>query len=158
MWRIDQGVRLSRAVVLLNGNTNSYGLYSDFGEAMRVTQAAKRDFPRDTLDLFSRGARIIRESVEYGVTAMRAHVEIDTTVRFSCLEAAERLQREYHLLCDVQLAGKLLHCPDRYLGLSLMKMGTVWSCSLRATTTLRLRGQWDPRRELLPSQAGRPAS
>jgi len=52
MWRIDQGVRLSRAVVLLNGNTNSYGLYSDFGEAMRVTQAAKRDFPKDTLDLF----------------------------------------------------------------------------------------------------------
>lgn len=69
---------------------------------------AKAEFPHHADDLYTRGARIIRESVEYGVTAMRAHVEVDTTVGFACLEAAQRLQDDYRAQCDVQIAGAYL--------------------------------------------------
>ena len=75
---------------------------------MRVTKVAKAEFPHHADDLYTRGARIIRESVEYGVTAMRAHVEVDTTVGFACLEAAQRLQDDYRAQCDVQIAGAYL--------------------------------------------------
>ncbi|KAH9480297.1 hypothetical protein JR316_0006895 [Psilocybe cubensis] len=79
-------------------------LPSDFREAMQVTKAAKSEFPKRLEDLHARGARIIEESVEHGVTAIRAHVEIDTSVGFACLEAALTLQREYRAHCDVQIA------------------------------------------------------
>ncbi|PPQ77464.1 hypothetical protein CVT25_011332 [Psilocybe cyanescens] len=79
-------------------------LPSDFPEAMRVTKAAKSEFPKQLEDLYARGARIIQESVEHGVTAIRAHVEIDTSVGFACLEAALKLQCKYSAHCDVQIA------------------------------------------------------
>ncbi|KAF8964293.1 hypothetical protein BDZ97DRAFT_1660701 [Flammula alnicola] len=76
----------------------------DFAEAMHVTKIAKSEFPKRLEDLYARGARIIRESVVHGVTAMRAHVEIDTSVRFACLEVAQKLQNDYRAQCDVQIA------------------------------------------------------
>ncbi|KJA16935.1 hypothetical protein HYPSUDRAFT_192615 [Hypholoma sublateritium FD-334 SS-4] len=76
----------------------------DFAEAMQVTKLAKAGFRADLEDLYNRGARIIRESVQYGVTSMRAHAEVDTSVEFACLEAAQRLQRDYRTQCDVQIA------------------------------------------------------
>lgn len=79
----------------------------DFAEAMQVTKLAKAGFRADLEDLYKRGARIIRESVQYGVTSIRAHVEVDTSVEFACLEAAQRLQRDYRTQCDVQIASML---------------------------------------------------
>ncbi|CAA7261521.1 unnamed protein product [Cyclocybe aegerita] len=76
----------------------------DFKEAMRVTKVAKAGFSKQPDDLYSRGARIIRESVEHGVTSMRAHVEVDNSVGFTCLEVAQRLKKDYLGLCDVQIA------------------------------------------------------
>ena len=70
-----------------------------------MTKLAKAGFRADLEDLYNRGARIIRESVQYGVTSMRAHVEVDTSVEFACLEAAQRLQRDYRTQCDVQIAS-----------------------------------------------------
>lgn len=72
---------------------------------------AKAEFPHRIDDLYARGARIIRESVEYGVTAMRAHVEVDTLVGFACLEAAQKLQGDYRTQCDIQIAGAYLYHP-----------------------------------------------
>ncbi|KAF8158383.1 hypothetical protein B0H34DRAFT_708561 [Crassisporium funariophilum] len=76
----------------------------DFAEAMLLTKKAKTQFSNRADDLYARGARVIRESLENGVTAMRAHVEVDTSVGFACLEAAQKLQSEYNARCDVQIA------------------------------------------------------
>ncbi|KAF9046714.1 hypothetical protein BJ165DRAFT_1187818 [Panaeolus papilionaceus] len=76
----------------------------DFAEAMRMTKTAKSDFIHDPDDLYNRGARIVKESVENGVTAIRAHVEVDSAVRFACLEAAQRLKEDFSAVCDIQIA------------------------------------------------------
>ena len=72
---------------------------------MTVTKAAKEEFPKDLGDLYAPGARLIRQSVEHGVTAMRAHVEIDASVRFACLETALKLQTDFRAHCDLQIAS-----------------------------------------------------
>lgn len=58
-----------------------------------------------------RGRRLILDSVEAGVTCMRAHVEVDPTVGFKCVDAALQLKKEFgddgRGLCDIQVAGKL---------------------------------------------------
>ncbi|THH30657.1 hypothetical protein EUX98_g3534 [Antrodiella citrinella] len=79
-------------------------LTGDFPEALRVTAAAKAQFPHDLDDLYERGKRLIVESVESGVTCMRAHVEIDATVKQSCLKIALRLKKDLSHLCDIQIA------------------------------------------------------
>lgn len=73
---------------------------------MRITKTAKVAFRGDLHDLYSRGARIIRESVHFGVTSMRAHVEVDASVGLACLETALLLQKDYHAQCDVQIASE----------------------------------------------------
>ncbi|RDB18021.1 Cytosine deaminase [Hypsizygus marmoreus] len=76
----------------------------EFHEALEVTGRAKAAFPLDLNDLYDRGARLIRESVQFGVTSMRAHVEVDSIVGFACLDVAQALQRKFELICDVQIA------------------------------------------------------
>lgn len=36
---------------------------------------------------------------------MRAHVEVDDIVRFTCLDAALRLKEEFKHICEVQISG-----------------------------------------------------
>jgi cytosine/adenosine deaminase-related metal-dependent hydrolase len=74
---------------------------------MEVTGRAKVAFPFDLDDLYSRGARLIRESVECGVTSMRAHVEVDAIVGFACLDVAGALRDKFKMICKVQIAGRL---------------------------------------------------
>ncbi|KAG6814261.1 hypothetical protein H0H92_015376 [Tricholoma furcatifolium] len=80
-------------------------LPSQFNEALEVTGQAKMAFPMDPGDLYARGARLIRESVQCGVTSMRAHVEVDKIVGFSCLNVAQELQSDFRKVCDVQIAA-----------------------------------------------------
>lgn len=75
---------------------------------MRVTARAKRVYAHDPDDLYRRGKRVIVDSLESGVTSMRAHVEIDEVCRYSCLNAATRLQHEYQDLCAIDIAGRSL--------------------------------------------------
>ncbi|KAJ7675862.1 hypothetical protein DFH06DRAFT_1170790 [Mycena polygramma] len=86
----------------------------DFLEALRVTNHAKASFDPD--DLYRRGYKLIRDSLECGVTSTRAHVEIDTTVRFSCLEVGLKLSKVFRDICDVQVAAfaqePLFDAPD----------------------------------------------
>jgi len=72
-----------------------------FDEAMTVTAIAKSGFTVD--DLLLRGRELIRMSVLYGTTAMRAHVEVDDVVEFRCIQAGLSLQTEFKDLCDVHL-------------------------------------------------------
>ncbi|KAJ3910589.1 Metallo-dependent hydrolase [Lentinula edodes] len=76
----------------------------DFKEAMSVTGTAKARFPLEKEDLLSRGRKLIHESVDCGVTSMRAHVEIDDLVGFSGLDVALHLKEEARLACHIQIA------------------------------------------------------
>ncbi|KAF8526652.1 hypothetical protein BU17DRAFT_40552 [Hysterangium stoloniferum] len=73
-----------------------------FQEAMEVTAKVKESYTSD--DLLVRGRHLILESVKYGVTAMRAHVEVDNIVMLKCLEAGIQLKEETKHLCDVEIA------------------------------------------------------
>ncbi|KAJ7670240.1 hypothetical protein B0H17DRAFT_1162189 [Mycena rosella] len=75
----------------------------DFAEALKVTNQAKASFEPD--DLYNRGYKLIRDSLECGVTSMRAHVEIDTTVEFSCLQVGLKLSNVFSKVCDIQVAA-----------------------------------------------------
>ncbi|EPT05239.1 hypothetical protein FOMPIDRAFT_125332 [Fomitopsis schrenkii] len=75
----------------------------DFAEALRVTAKAKAAFPSRLRDLYDRGKRFIIESVQCGVTAMRAHVEVDKTVHTCCLDTGLKLKDEFRAICDVQI-------------------------------------------------------
>lgn len=77
----------------------------DFKEALSVTNVAKARFSQDELTVLRRGHELIRRSVECGVTSMRAHVEVDTTVKNTCVEVGLRLREQFKDQCDIQIAG-----------------------------------------------------
>ncbi|KAF2193843.1 cytosine deaminase protein-like protein [Zopfia rhizophila CBS 207.26] len=75
----------------------------DFREAMEMTGKAKARFEED--DLLRRGRQLIEESIHYGVTAMRAFVEVDGGVQFKCLDAGLKLKKEFEDRCQVQICA-----------------------------------------------------
>ncbi|KAF2874423.1 hypothetical protein BDV95DRAFT_604604 [Massariosphaeria phaeospora] len=75
----------------------------DFQEAMAMTGKAKARFDED--DLLRRGRQLIDESIRYGVTAMRAFVEVDGGVQFKCLNAGLKLREEFEGRCEVQICA-----------------------------------------------------
>ncbi|KZS92907.1 Metallo-dependent hydrolase [Sistotremastrum niveocremeum HHB9708] len=75
---------------------------STFDEALQVTSQAKAKFTSD--DLLARGRRLIQESILFGVTCMRAHVEVDDIVQYQCLDAAVQLKREFANSCDILIS------------------------------------------------------
>jgi cytosine/adenosine deaminase-related metal-dependent hydrolase len=75
----------------------------DFDEAMQMTGKAKARFEEH--DLLRRGRQLIQESIEYGVTAMRAFVEVDEGVQMKCLSAGLQLKEEFKDRCDIQICA-----------------------------------------------------
>lgn len=77
----------------------------DFKEAMELTSKAKAEF--EEWDLLERGERLIEESVEAGVTHIRAFVEVDAGVGMKCLDAGVKLKRKYEQegRCVIQLCA-----------------------------------------------------
>ncbi|KAH7083368.1 cytosine deaminase protein-like protein [Paraphoma chrysanthemicola] len=75
----------------------------DFKEAMEMTGEAKSRF--DEEDLLRRGRLLVEESIRFGVTAMRAFVEVDGVVQLKCLDAGLKLKNEYRERCEIQLCA-----------------------------------------------------
>lgn len=75
----------------------------DFAEAMSLTGSSKSNFEHP--DLLERGQRVIDESVEAGVTHMRAFVELDAGVGTKCLEAGLELKKRAEGRCEVQICA-----------------------------------------------------
>ncbi|KAI9723869.1 MAG: hypothetical protein M1828_003988 [Chrysothrix sp. TS-e1954] len=75
----------------------------DFAEAMTLTGEAKKRFEED--DLLRRGRKLIHESIECGVTAMRAFVEVDEVVKNKCIDAAIKLKHEFSTMCEIQICA-----------------------------------------------------
>lgn len=72
-----------------------------FNEAMELTNKAKAAF--EHADLLERGLRVVDESVQAGVTHMRAFVEVDPIVGLKCIEAGKSIKAEADLRCHIQL-------------------------------------------------------
>ena len=75
----------------------------DFDEAMTLTTSAKKRFTRS--DLLRRGRQLIVESVQVGVTSMRAFCEVDGGVGLKCLDAGLELKKEFEDRCEVQICA-----------------------------------------------------
>ena len=75
----------------------------DFKEAMEMTSTAKARFEEE--DLVRRGGQLIEESIQHGVTAMRAFVEVDGVVQLKCLDAGLKLKQKYRDRCDIQICA-----------------------------------------------------
>jgi cytosine/adenosine deaminase-related metal-dependent hydrolase len=75
----------------------------NFKEAMEMTGKAKSRFEEE--DLVRRGRRLIDESMQHGVTNMRAFVEVDGVVQLKCLHAGLKLKEEYKDSCLVQICA-----------------------------------------------------
>ncbi|KAF2020807.1 cytosine deaminase protein-like protein [Aaosphaeria arxii CBS 175.79] len=75
----------------------------DFNEAMELTGKAKSRFEED--DLLRRGRQLIEESIDSGVTVMRAFVEVDGGVDFKCLDAGLKLKDELQDRCELQICA-----------------------------------------------------
>jgi cytosine/adenosine deaminase-related metal-dependent hydrolase len=72
-----------------------------FAEALQSTTQAKARFT--VPDLINRGRWLLAASVESGVNAIRAFVEVDATVQQKCLHAASLLKEEWQSRCHVQI-------------------------------------------------------
>ena len=72
-----------------------------FAEALAKTGAAKSRYT--AADLLHRGSQLIAESIQAGVTSMRAFVEIDHVTKFLCVETGVELKRKFREQCYVQL-------------------------------------------------------
>ena len=75
----------------------------DFAEAMNLTNQAKQRFEEE--DLLRRGRRLLRHSIDTGVSAMRAFVEVDEIVDLKCVDAAIKLKHEFMNACQVQICA-----------------------------------------------------
>lgn len=62
---------------------------------------AKSRFEHD--DLMERGRALIEESIRFGVTHMRAFVEVDPGVGMKCLDAGLELKKEFYDKCYIQI-------------------------------------------------------
>jgi len=75
----------------------------DFAEAMSLTGQAKQRFTE--ADVFRRGKRLIEESVEAGVTSMRAFIEVDDIAETESLQAAVKLKQQFKDQIDIQICA-----------------------------------------------------
>lgn len=72
-----------------------------FTEALTSTSKAKERYTHS--DLVRRGSQLVAESIQAGVTSMRAFVEVDHVTQFKCVEAGIELKRKFASRCYVQL-------------------------------------------------------
>lgn len=100
-------IHLDKAFLLTSHHTDRYTdlgpTTGTFQEALSHTSAAKARY--DDPDLTLRGAQLIAESVQAGVTSMRAFVEVDHTVGTSCVAVAVALKKKFANDCFVQICA-----------------------------------------------------
>lgn len=102
----------------------------DFAEAMELTSKAKARFEEE--DLFRRGRWLISESIAAGVTHMRAFVEVDRGVGFTCLDAAIELKKYFRGFCEIQICAfaqdPICTGPHAAANMQLMKDAVAHEC------------------------------
>lgn len=74
-----------------------------FAEALANTGKAKERY--NSKDLLRRGEQLIAESIQAGVTSMRAFVEVDHVTVHKCVEAGISLKQKFYKSCHIQLCA-----------------------------------------------------
>jgi cytosine deaminase len=95
---VDAHMHLDKALLL----ERCQSVEGTFAEAMRETLRAKQGFTID--DIQARARRAIEQSISFGTTAMRSHVEVDPVVGLTGMKALLPLRREYAWGITLQLA------------------------------------------------------
>ena len=74
-----------------------------FSETMSLSSQAKSRF--EHADLVRRGEKVLKESADAGVSAMRAFIEVDETVGLKSLKAGLELKSKWKGICDLQICA-----------------------------------------------------
>ncbi|KNG84660.1 zinc metallopeptidase [Aspergillus nomiae NRRL 13137] len=94
-------IHLDKAYIL--NSTTIHPQTGSFQEALSLTTQAKSTFTEP--DLHRRGEWLLSESLLNGVTALRAFIEIDTTVQHKCLTTGIQLKHSWRNHCHIQLVA-----------------------------------------------------
>ncbi|GAB1201393.1 hypothetical protein APSETT444_010785 [Aspergillus pseudonomiae] len=94
-------IHLDKAYIL--NSTTIHPQTGSFQEALSLTTQAKSTFSEP--DLHRRGEWLLSESLLNGVTALRAFIEIDTTVQHKCLTTGIQLKHSWRNHCHIQLVA-----------------------------------------------------
>ncbi|OGM42930.1 zinc metallopeptidase [Aspergillus bombycis] len=94
-------IHLDKAYI--HNSTTIHPQTGSFQEALSLTAQAKANFTEP--DLHRRGEWLLSESILNGVTALRAFIEIDTTVQHKCLTTGIQLKYSWRNHCHIQLVA-----------------------------------------------------
>lgn len=95
---VDAHIHLDKALLLAYSPARE----GDFAEAMRETLRLKQSFT--VADIQARAKQVIETAIGHGITAMRSHVEVDTTVGLTGMKALIPLRQAYAWGMTLQLA------------------------------------------------------
>ena len=95
---VEPHVHLEKAY-LESRSSNRSGTLS---EAIALTGELKKGFTED--DMYARGRRVLQHLSRWGVTAVRAHVEVDPVLQLRAIGVAEALQVEFEDHLELQIA------------------------------------------------------
>jgi cytosine/creatinine deaminase len=95
---VNAHFHLDKALIL----ERSPAVEGTFDEALRETLRLKQGFT--VTDIQARARRLIEQAIDFGTTAMRSHVEVDTIVGLTAMEALIPIREEYAWGITLQLA------------------------------------------------------
>lgn len=84
-------------------NDNRFGKEETLEECIKIMHEIKKNYTVD--DVKKRAVRAIMDSVKYGVTKIRAHVDIDNFVNLVALEGCLLAKEETKKFADVQIVA-----------------------------------------------------
>lgn len=96
---VDAHLHLDKALIL----ERYPAVEGTFQEAMNGTLELKKSFTEE--DIQRRARQVIERAIAFGITAMRSHVEVDTTLGLTGLKALLPLRQEYTWGITLQLAA-----------------------------------------------------
>ncbi|OZJ03204.1 hypothetical protein BZG36_05021 [Bifiguratus adelaidae] len=73
-----------------------------FEEALKKTGELKRQFTEE--DVYRRAKRVVEHSIQFGITALRTHVEVDTMIGLTAIKAMSRVQQDFKKWIDIQIS------------------------------------------------------
>lgn len=96
---VDAHMHLDKALIF----DRTPAITGTFNEAMQTTLEMKRHFTLE--DIQNRARRVLEQAIAFGITAMRSHVEVDTTIGLVGMKALLPLREKYAWGVTLQLAA-----------------------------------------------------
>ncbi|RLD12651.1 MAG: cytosine deaminase [Caldiserica bacterium] len=97
---VNTHLHIDKAFTALSGR---FGREETLEESIKIMHEIKRNYTKE--DVKERAKRAIRDSVKYGVTKIRGHVDIDTYCGLTALEGCLLAKEETKDIADVQLVA-----------------------------------------------------